>query len=344
MRNFKRAVFATLAFLLCLALMVEVIVWPYFNRPNYFYEDARVRADLAGSIDTLVSGSSQGACAFNTRILDETLGANSYNLSGPLMTMEARRTLLKKEIARNPVKTVFIELSFNALTRNRRKEGPEGELYAMTRMDGIWERTAYFFKAVRPEEYFEVGNYNLHRGFDAWSAMLHHKPTELDPEVKGYLARPSVDFSMDSEEFASLHHTYSFKDEDRWDNKLAFFDLVESCQAKGIEVVFVTTPLADRLLALYDGFEHAHQDYLYYAEKYHCTYLDFNLYRDRDALFPDDTAFYDRYHLSESGAETFTRELVSLYERIRAGEDISGLFYEDYAALDAAMTEAYGTP
>lgn len=344
MRNFKRAVIATLAFGLCLALMVEIVVWPYFNRQNYFYEDAQVRADLAGSIDTLVSGSSQGACAFDTRILDETLGTNSYNLSGPLMTMQARQVLLKKELERNPVKTVFIELSFNALTRNRRQEGPEGDLYALTRMGSIQDRVGYFFKAFRTEEYFEAGNYNLHRGFDAWSALIRHAPGEVDPAAKGYLARPSVDFSMDSEEFAELHHSYSFTDENRWDNKLAFFDLVESCQARGIEVVFVTTPLADRLLALYDSFERAHQDYLYYADKYHCVYLDFNLYRDRDALFPDDTAFYDRYHLSESGAEAFTRELAALYEKLRAGEDISDLFYADYAAMDAAMCASYGMP
>lgn len=344
MRNFKKAVIATLAFLLCLALMVEIVVWPYFNRPNYFYEDAQVRAGLAGSIDTLVSGSSQGACAFDTRVLDAALGMNSYNLAGPLMTMQARQVLLKKELERNPVKTVFVELSFNALTRNRRQEGPEGDLYALTRMGGVGDRVRYFFQAFKPEEYFEVGNYNLHRGFDAWSAMLRREPGEVDSDAKGFLARPSVDFSMDSAEFAELHHTYSFTDEDRWDNKLAFFDLVEACQARGIEVVFVTTPLADRLLALYDSFERAHQDYLYYADKYDCLYLDFNLYRDRDALFPDDTAFYDRYHLSESGAETFTRELAELYERVRAGEDVSGLFYEDYAAMDAAMCAAYGMP
>ena len=44
-----------------------------------------------------------------------------------------------------------------------------------------------------------------------------------------------------------------------------------------------------------------------------------------DALFPDDMAFYDLYHLSEQGAETFTRELAKLYEKRRAGEDVSGV-------------------
>ena len=344
MRNFRRAMAATLGFVLCLALLAGIIVWPYFHGQTYYYEDAKVRDGLAGTLDTLISGASHGACAFDSRVLDEALGVRSYNLSGPLMTMQARRTLLEKELDRNPVKTVFIELSCNALTRSRAKEGYEGELYALARMGSLRERISYFFQAFEEEEYLAVWADSLQRGFDAWSAVLHRAPPAIDPANKGFLPRDPQDLTMDAREFAQLHNSITIEQNATWDNKIPLLEMVELCQSRGIEVIFVTTPMSDRLLAQFSNLETSHQWYLYYAQTYGCPYLDFNLLRDRDALFPDDTAFYDLYHLSEQGAETFTRELAALCERIRAGEDVSGLFYEDYAAMDAAMCEAYGMP
>ena len=342
MRNFRKAMAATLGFILCLALFAGIIVWPYFHGETFYYEDAKVRDDLAGSLDTLISGASHGACAFHSRVLDEALGVSSYNLSGPLMTMFARKTLLEKELDRNPVKTVFIELSCNALTRDRNMEGPEGELYALAKMGSFRERAGYFFRAFRQEEYLGVWADTLQRGFDAWKSVLHRAPPVFDPADKGFLPRDPKDLTMDAREFSQTHNSIAIDETTYWDNKIPLTEMVELCQSRGIEVVFVTTPMSDRLLARFSNLELPHQWYLYYARTYGCPYWDFNLYRNRDALFPDDTAFYDLYHLSEQGAETFTRELASVYETYRTGADVSGLFYEDYAAMDAAMCAAYG--
>ena len=344
MRNFRKAMAATLGFVLCLALIAGIIVWPYFHGETFYYEDAGVRDELAGSIDTLVSGASHGACAFHSRVLDEALGVCSYNLSGPLMTMQARKTLLEKELDRNPVKTVFIELSCNALTRSRAKEGYEGELYALARMGSFRERVGYFFRAFEEEDYLGVWADTLQRGFDAWKSVLRKAPPVFDPADKGFLPRDPQDLRMDAQTFSGLHNTVAIDQEAFWDNKIPLMEMVELCQSRGVEVIFVTTPMSDRLLAQFTNLEEPRQWYLFYSQTYGCPYWDFNLYRDRDALFPDDTAFYDLYHLSEQGAETFTRELAAVYQKYRAGQDVSGLFYENYAALDAAMTEAYGMP
>ena len=344
MRNFSRAMAATLGFLLCLVLIAGIIVWPYFHGETFYYEDAWVRDGLAGSLDTLVCGASQGACAFDTHTLDEALGANSYNLSGPLMTMTGRQVLLEKELDRNPVKTVFFELSCNALTRKRYAEGPEGDIYALPRMGGFRERTSFFFRAFKEEEYLTVWSDALHRGFEAWGSVLKKAPPSFDPADKGFLPRDSADMTIDTQEFSQLHNSIRIDQEDLWNNKIPLLDMIKLCQSRGIEVVFVTTPLPDRLLAEFSNLEEPHQWYLFYANTYGCPYFDFNLLRDRDALFPDDTAFFDLYHLSEEGAETFSRKLAELCEKTRAGEDVSDLFYKNYAAMDEAMCEAYGMP
>ncbi len=342
MRNFKKAIFSAIGFLACVIVPVLVIVWPYFTGSLYYYEDAQVRDDLAGSIDFLISGASHGSCAFDPKALDEELGVQSYNLSGPLMGMQAREALLQKELARNPVDTVIVELSCNTLTRDRREEGIEGDLYALPRMGSFSEGAAYFQAAFAPEEYLSVLADTLQRGLQCWKDQLSGKASAVDPADKGFLERESVDLSMTGQEFAQLHNTVALDAEARWDNKEYLWSMVEQCQAQGIEVLFVTTPLSDRLLAQYSNLEESHQWSLYYAQQYGCAYLDFNLYRQRDALFPDDTAFYDLYHLSGSGAEIFSREVAELYQRMKAGEDVSALFYESYAEMDAAMAEAYG--
>lgn len=341
MHNFKKAMLATLGFLACVLLAAVVIVWPYFTGTFYYYEDAQVREELAGSLNVLVSGASHGYCAFDTGVLDEELGANSYNLSGSLMTMYGRTVLLRKELARNPVDTVFIELSLNTLTRDRAAEGPEGDIYVLSRMGSLASGMDFFFEAFLPEEYLSVCADTLERGLSCWSDLLHNEPSEGKPADKGFLRRDSQDLSLTPEAFAQLHHSFVTNESALWENKEYLWEMVELCQSRGIDVVFVTTPLSDRLLAEYTNLDVPYQWHQYYAKQYGCHYLDFNLYRQRDALFPDDTAFYDKYHLSESGAEAFSRELADLYLRIRNGEDVSSLFFESYAEADAALCEEY---
>ena len=344
MHNFKKALLATLGFLICLIGAATVIVWPYYNGQYFYYEDAQVREDLAGSIDTILSGASHGYCAFDPNVMDEALGTSSYNLAGPMMTLQARETLLRKELDRNPVKTVFIELSCNTLTRNRNTEGPEGDIYTLPRMGSLWESIRYFFDAIRPGEYLSVCADTLDRGIEAWKSRYWGKDPEVDPANRGQLRRSAQDLSMTTQEYNEIFDTIGLPEETRWDNKEYLWRTVELCQERGIEVVFITTPLSDRLLAESKNLEEFRQHYLYYAELYGCTFLDFNLYRQRDELLPDDSAFYDKYHLSESGAEAFTRELADVYARLQNGEDIRPLFYENYDAMKQDLHAAYNTP
>lgn len=344
MHSFKKALLAALGFIACVILFAGILVWPYFHGESYYYEDARVRDELAGSVDTIISGASHGYCAFDSNVLDEELGTSTYNLSGPMMTMRARDTLLKKELDRNPVKTVFIEASCNMLVRNRHTEGPEGDIYALPRMGSLPERLSYFFAAFEPEEYLTVCADTLDRGLSAWKALLSGEGSKVDGEARGFLRRDSHDLSLTPEEFSELHNRTGMDVVDRWDNKEYLWDMVETCQARGIEVIFVATPMSDRMLAEYNNLETPYGWMCYYSKKYGCPFLDFNLYRRRDELFDDRTAFFDGYHLSSSGAEIFTRELAEVCRRIESGQDVSSLFFADYYEMDEAMTAAYGNP
>lgn len=344
MHNFKKAILAALGFLICVIGAATVIVWPYYNGQYFYYEDAQVREELAGHIDTILSGASHGYCAFDPNVMDEALGTSSYNLAGPMMTMQARDALLRKELDRNPIKTVFIELSCNTLTRNRQAEGPEGDIYTLPRMGNLSESIRYFFDAIRPGEYLSVCADTLDRGVQAWKARYWGKSPEVNPADRGFLPRTAQDMFMTTQEFNEIFDSITFSEDATWDNKGYLWDMVDLCLERDIEVIFITTPLSDRLLSEGQNLESFRQYYLYYADHYGCTYLDFNLYRQRDALFPDESAFYDKYHLSEAGAETFTRELADLYVRLQNGEDLTPLFYGSYAEMKQDMYNSYNLP
>ena len=335
---------ATVGFLVCVILISAGIVWPYFTGQFYYYEDAAVRDNLAGSVDTILSGSSHGYCAFNPNVLDEELGTSSYNLSGSLMTMQARAALLRRELDRNPVETVFIELSFNTLTRDRSLEGAEGDIYTLPRIGSLFGGIGYFFEAIRPGEYLNVCADTLDRGLQSWKDLLRGEDPKIEPADRGLLRRDSQDLSMTADEFNQLYNAVVIGEEAHPENKAYLCEMIELCQSRDIEVIFVTTPVSDWLLAEYSNLEPSHQWSLYYAQQYGCQYLDFNLYRQRDALFPDETAFYDKAHLSETGSETFSRELADLYVRLQNGEDITPLFYENYDEMKQALYASYNSP
>ena len=132
MNDIKKAVLGTLSFIICVCLMSFVIVEPYFTYcllgNTVYYQDAPLRKKMAGSLDVLVVGASQAVRAFDPAVLDEELKVNSYNLAVPSMSMDSRYFILEKEIQRNDVSTVVIEIAYDTLKRDRKEEGPEGIL------------------------------------------------------------------------------------------------------------------------------------------------------------------------------------------------------------------------
>ena len=110
MHSFKKAMKSSMIFLILLTICTETIVYPYFHSETYHYQDGYVREELQGTLDFLICGASQAQRGISPMILDQKLGCNSYNIASPLMTLHSRYYMLEKELERNPVKTVIIEL------------------------------------------------------------------------------------------------------------------------------------------------------------------------------------------------------------------------------------------
>ena len=337
MHNFKRAVGMTLAFLLLLAISTFAVSEVYFQSENYYYEDSKVRKQFAGTIDTVFIGSSHALRAFMPTIIDEETESNSYNLSCSLMTLYDRYVLLKKELERNPVEHVIVEVSYNAMTRYRRSEGPEGDIYTLGRLDSAFERFRFALSALYPDEYMRVYYDTLDRSVYSWKQLLRgQKDVVMQYETRGYVPVPTNDVSVSEEEFSKNYQQQQLNIEPYGENVEMLKKIIELCNDKNVKVTFMVTPLADSFNYQYTDLDRVYQFYKNICDEYGYNYYDFNLLKNKLDLFPDNTSFYDFAHLSQTGAEIFSNVVADVLMKQAAGEETDSLFYASYDEMNEA--------
>lgn len=334
-----KAIGISLAVLLCVLLVFSGVSQLYFTHTAYYYQDAEVRSSFAGSLDTLICGASQGYEGIMPSVLDEELEISSYNISCSMMTMNGRYHLLKKELSRNPVDTVIMEVSYSTITRNRKEEGPEGDIYQLGRLESFSERISFFFSSFYLTEYDEVLLDLVDRGKRTCYMMKNGEiEAPVQWETRGFVPNETPqDMTLTVEELDRIYHTSSVKETPDPENVEIFRQMMELMQQQGIRVILVATPVSEEFLLTQSNIQNIMDWYRQQADSYGCEFYDFNLQKDYTSLYPAETAFLDTTHLVESGAETFSRQLARVIRMAEAGEDVSGLFYDSYAEAEEHM-------
>ena len=318
-----------LLFVLLVSLVAAGIVEPYFQNEVYHYQDGGVRDSLAGTLDVLVCGSSHAYRGIVPEVLDETLGCRAYNLSTTRMTLAGQYELLKAELARNPVKLVILEVSFDSMTRDRTQEGPEGDIYQLGRYRNPLARLSYFFRHIRVNEYLSVFYDTLYRGVEAWKALAAgtgERGTSQNYQTKGWKPGDAAPCAVLDPQY---YHTTCLETQFRRENVNYLEKMVALCRDRGISVVAVTLPISQRLTLMYDGLDEIYTGYQDLFRRLEVPYVDFNLLRGKTALFPDESAFLDVNHLAEDGAREFT---AMMCRWINQDEQA---FYASYAQAEA---------
>lgn len=334
MRSFKKLCKPVLLFLLIISMVSALFSCFYLCTEYFYYQDAKERGDLTGTLDTLYCGASLALRAFRPDRIDPVLGTNGYNLSGSRMTMLGRYTLLQKEIRRNPVKTVVLEVSSDTLVRDSAEEGPEGELITFARLSAK-ERCAYFSKAFRPADWPLLYYDLVSRGIDdCWSLCRGNLCFSNWALTRGHYPYHESDkpFSTD---YQALLHTQKLPTETKDENIEYLDQILALCRKQGAELVLVTVPQSKAFNCSYANLDVFHDWYADYANRNGLRYYNFNLYRGITARLPDEGNFYDRFHLNNSGSETFSEMYASVMARTAAGEALEGEFYESYAQMTA---------
>lgn len=336
MLNFKKALKTTIIFVLCIFVISVGLSEIYFQGENSFYQDAKERDALSGSVNYIISGASHGLRAFKPSIIDQELDVNCYNLSGAGMTMKGRYELLSIELERNPIETVVIELSYNSMTRNRKDEGPEGDLYVLGRFNSFSKRVGFFAKAFYPSEYGQVYYDTINRGVTSLKNLVTgNYTTELSEFYKGYFPTPKPDTKLD-DNYSEIHNTREYETEID-DESVQYLDkIIALCKQHGTRIILVTTPLSELVTCKCSNLDVFYNWYKEYAYENELEFYDFNLLKEKQDMLPDELAYYDAGHLNDTGADIFGMEYCRIMRMVDAGEDISDLFYGSYDELDAS--------
>lgn len=329
MHNFKKIILHTALLIFFVIIILICSTLPYFWGESYYYQDYKVRTSLSGKLDTLVIGSSHALRSIKPTVLNEKLNTKAYNLSSPLMSMYGRYVMLEKEINRNPIKTVYLEISYNALTLDRKTLGLEGDLYVLGRFDNVFERINFFTNAFPPDEYRKVLSDIIVRSKNSFS--IHNTIEQY--KTFGYLSMPSNNQLLSDEVKEKVKNT-KVLDTKIKEESLNYFDkIIKLCKNNDIRVIFVVTPVTERMILEYSNLDDIFSQYIDLAKEYNCEYYDFNLDKHRKKLYSEESSFYDNTHMSDSGAEIFSNRLTEIIEDVDRGNNVSNYFLNSYTEL-----------
>ena len=340
MSNFKKAVCATLALVLLALLLSAGLVAYYYHRGVYTYEDARVRKGLAGQLDLLICGASAGQVSINPDTLDAALGTRSYNLGSPRLLLHARTYLLQKELERNPIKTVLLEVSLDVLSQDDgQTDYARGEARMLTRLDSLSERVAYCKTFLPARNFMQLYAVSVRYGVESLLARLTGTTAKIFKPIRGYRENAPHDMTLAPERSEILRDSQSLP-QPKAENLAELQKMADLCREHGARTIVVVTPTPYSYHWKIDNEEEAFGVLREFCSRNGFLLLNFDLDRERAAYYSDAESFADDYHMSAIGAPVFSPRLAETLKRVFAGEDVSAMFYDSYAEMEAASPYA----
>ncbi len=331
MHSFRKAVLITVAFLISFVIICGIIVVPALL-PSSPYNDSDLRKSLSGEIDYLFNGASHSMAAFNTAVVDERLGVCSYNLSYSSAYFPGRYLLVEKEIKRNNIDTVIIEVSLDALSRTSEGENGTGEPLLICRLDTFGEQIKYMCSNIDffNNEYENVLSVFMRYGLKAWRSIIAGEKVGIAEKNKGYVPEKSKDVSLNDnaviEQYRKEKHEYPFDE----NNVLILENMIKLCRDNNVQVYIAVIPISEARIWRDAGNEQFHTDLEKFCDVNECQLLDFNLIKNRFEIFNDKTSFTNETHMSSEGATAFSNVFSDVMLKIDNGEDVKKLFYENY--------------
>lgn len=337
MHNFKKALIASLCFLLCFAAMFAVVVYPAFGTDSV-YNDSAKRRELAGSTDFLICGASHALGAFVPDIIDEELGCRSYNLSSYAASFDGKYWLIKKELERNPVDTFVLEISYDTL-RDYSGDRSTGEPMTILKLDSFGERLRYMAKYVPITDLDKVGSVTLRYGLNAWKAKLSGQ-LNIPQSNRGYVPNTAKALHNDAQSILERAGSRSIEAFDP-DSMEMVRRIAAVCREKGAEMIVVVVPVSERHILSYANLDEFRIALNEFCAELDVSCYDFNLLKNRGEIFSDEDCFFDSSHIGGVGAEKFSRVFSELMLAKAEGQDTEGRFFPDYAEAEKALMEKY---
>ena len=334
MRDSKKTLITVALFVLFLAVYSFLVIRPYENSSYATENDREVREELAGTLDTIITGASHAEYGIDPVLMDEALGTSTYNLSGPWQTTYGTRMLLEKELERNPVKKVYLVFSEDTFWVQKDTDEIVGDVKILPRLDGIAERAEYLWNAAAPGELPGIYQDMVNRGFTYFNALISGEETDnVREEYRGYDPKKRNSVALDMETAAQKKSKRKVKTAVQPHNEENMAAVIELCKERGVEVQVIVVPVSDKAIWVWYGWDKWYDYVKEFCAKHEVRLWDFNLYKGRFELFDDKNCYRNDTHLSKGGAEIFTKLLVETIQKDAAGEDITAEFYATYKEM-----------
>lgn len=300
MKPFVVKTLLTFVLVALLAIGLDMLITHNLRRSDYrMYRQWNDLLLDPHSYDMLIMGSSRGWLQYDPRLLDSTLGTDSYNMGIDGRCIDAEVMRYNAYRLSHPKPKVIIQnVDYGTLMLSNGYEREQFLPYLQ--MDSIYEWTRRsegftwkdrYLPLVRYSGYLEVITEGL-RLPNKW----HHAPL-----YKGYYGS---DDPWDGTGLAAA-------DTSDWNYNPEALPIMcrhlDRCRAEGVQVVLVFAPIyigvsertrhADRCFALYDSL----------ASAYGLSVLDYTY----DSISYDTSYFYNASHMNRQGATLFSRRLAA---------------------------------
>lgn len=322
-----KAVIAAVLFIAVVIVFSVVVFLPYkkvWSKTNHY--------------DTLFLGASRVYKGIRPVLMDEHLGCNSYDLSSDSLSIADRYVLLESALEQGTLKTVVIEISFDALTDiyEYQEEGYVYEIEPMSKLEGLKRKLDFCNEKFNfwKDNYDNVYPTLMSYGFERWEKNIRGRQEE-----KGFVHFGSIPKGFSADEAAEIHDSFQVNSDYKADKKELVNKMIETCLENDIRVVIINTPDTEANMWRYTGWE-VFEDYMKdVSARYGVEMYDFNLYKGRQDIFDDNVHFNDYSHMCEDGADVFSPLLASVMKMGETG-DTSDLFYDSYEEAKKHLTYA----
>ena len=313
---------------------------------DYYMYDIRKLVEDHTDVGMVCIGASQVYHSCDTEILAERLGYEAVvDASVASQTNDGGYYLLQDMFNKFDPDTVLINLNWDRFREKPQVAADRGRLLASDRLP--WNlKLKYAIDCFRPDQMLNLSA--MYRfggsvwGFSQLKSNFRKKEAarlgtrerqDRDEEDSFYYLNGFAVFqqSMPQGGMKTEHNFYS-DDQVSKEEVEYLWKTVELCKREGCRVIWITVPTS--MEELY-GIENL-QDQIDYANRFTeetgFPYLNFNLLKGREALFPD-TRYSDEIHLNEEGAVVFSELLADIINKMNAGEDVSDMFYDSFEEL-----------
>lgn len=302
-------------------LIIDSLCGFLWEPVNYYGHFTQIDLkEMENNIDTVFLGSSWTYLGYNCEEFDEYLDTVSFNAGSVGQTTIDSYFYLKEILKKNPVKTVFYNIShlklqslknrYSSTVVNDRLSGANRLKHLLASSDS--STILYFLKSFRYRE--NISSTNLFANVEEKLSPEYQKGIWIDDSSglhykdRGYI-ESSVEIPAENNSaYTLVDSTWRLLDIKEY-NLEYLNKIVDLCQQENTRLIFITPPFSLGFLQATTGY----QDYVEYMRLYtkekNLEFIDFN--RLKDNPFVEEYLFTDTTHLNTKGASILTEMLAS---------------------------------